>query len=227
MTTELPPLPATPSGRYRHYKGGEYEVIGVSRHSETLEPLVVYRPLYNESGLWVRPHAMFFGLIEVDGRMQPRFARVEAQAAPQSDAIGAITYTTHDELPAEASQLVDQGLGAFNDQAAPLHEVRPLSCFARLASGEVIGGAVGRSWGECCELQQLWVATGHRRRGIATSLVRAFEARAQARGCRTFYLETFNFQAPQFYRSLGYETRYEHAVYPHGIVKYTMVRELP
>jgi hypothetical protein len=71
--TGLPPLPATPLGRYRHYKGGEYEVLGVARHSEILEPLVVYRPMYNASGLWVRPHAMFFETIEFEGRLQPRF----------------------------------------------------------------------------------------------------------------------------------------------------------
>ena len=69
----LPPLPATPACRYRHYKGGEYEVLGAARHSETLEPLVVYRPLSNDSGWWVRPHAMFFGQVEVDGRSVPRF----------------------------------------------------------------------------------------------------------------------------------------------------------
>ncbi|MDP3759390.1 MAG: DUF1653 domain-containing protein [Ramlibacter sp.] len=75
--SDLPPLPRTPPGRYRHYKGGEYEVIGVARHSETLEPLVIYRPLYNDSGLWARPHAMFFGQVEVDGRSQPRFTPLE------------------------------------------------------------------------------------------------------------------------------------------------------
>jgi hypothetical protein len=73
---DLPPLPVVPPGRYRHYKGGEYEVIGVARHSETLEPLVVYRPLYNASGLWVRPHAMFIEQVEVEGKLQPRFAAV-------------------------------------------------------------------------------------------------------------------------------------------------------
>ena len=78
MTSDLPPLPDTPPGRYRHYKGGEYEVLGVARHSETLEPLVVYRPLYNDSGLWVRPHAMFFGELEVDGRRQKRFTCLDA-----------------------------------------------------------------------------------------------------------------------------------------------------
>ena len=74
--SDLPALPDTPLGRYRHYKGGEYEVIGIARHSETHEPLVVYRPLYNATGWWVRPHAMFFGEVEVGGLRQPRFARV-------------------------------------------------------------------------------------------------------------------------------------------------------
>jgi ribosomal protein S18 acetylase RimI-like enzyme len=136
----------------------------------------------------------------------------------------AIRYTVHDDVPADEARRVDQGLGAANDLAAPLHEVRPLSCFARLPSGQVIGGAVGRTWGPCCELQQLWVGPEHRRAGVGARLVRDFQARAQARGCRTFYLETFNFQAPQFYRKLGYEVKHEHAVYPHGIVKYLLVR---
>jgi len=71
--SQLPALPATRLGIYRHYKGGEYEVMGVARHSETLEPLVVYKPRYNNSGYWVRPHAMFFEHIEVDGCLKPRF----------------------------------------------------------------------------------------------------------------------------------------------------------
>lgn len=67
-------LPAIASGRYRHYKGGEYEVLGVARHSETGEALVLYRPLYGDSGLWVRPHAMFVEEVVVNGRRQARFA---------------------------------------------------------------------------------------------------------------------------------------------------------
>jgi hypothetical protein len=76
MNTDLAPLPPTPLGRYRHYKGGEYDVVGVVRHSETLEPLVLYRALYGEGGLWVRPHAMFFETVLIDGRPVPRFAPV-------------------------------------------------------------------------------------------------------------------------------------------------------
>jgi ribosomal protein S18 acetylase RimI-like enzyme len=138
-----------------------------------------------------------------------------------------LLYTLHDELPADAAQAVDTGLGVSNDSAAPLHEVQSLGCFARLPGGEVIGGAVGRTWGECCELQQLWVEPARRRHGIGKRLVEQFEARAQARGCRTFYLETYSFQAPDLYRSLGYEVKLELRGYGTGIVKYTMVHELP
>lgn len=60
-------------GRYRHYKGNEYEVIGIAKHSETLEPMVVYRPLYGEGGMWVRPAAMFAGNVVIDGLTLPRF----------------------------------------------------------------------------------------------------------------------------------------------------------
>ncbi len=61
-------------GRYRHYKGKDYTVLGIARHSETLEPLVVYRQEYGDGGLWVRPAAMFAETVEVDGRTVPRFA---------------------------------------------------------------------------------------------------------------------------------------------------------
>ncbi len=70
----LPPLPTLPLGRYTHYKNLPYEVIGVARHSETHEPLVVYRPLYGEAALWVRPYAMFIEEVVVDGVSRPRFA---------------------------------------------------------------------------------------------------------------------------------------------------------
>ncbi|MFI5587747.1 DUF1653 domain-containing protein [Amycolatopsis sp. NPDC051758] len=63
-------------GRYVHYKGGEYEVLGVARHSETEEELVVYRALYGSRGLWVRPAGMFGETVETDGGPVPRFRRV-------------------------------------------------------------------------------------------------------------------------------------------------------
>ena len=71
---DLPALPPLRLGCYRHYKGGEYEVLGVARHSETHEAQVVYRPLYNATGWWVRPHAMFVEHVVIEGVRQPRFA---------------------------------------------------------------------------------------------------------------------------------------------------------
>ena len=75
----LPPLIETPPGRYRHYKGMEYEVLDTVRHSETLEPMTLYRALYGEHGLWVRPAAMFLEQVNVNGIEQPRFAKVDGQ----------------------------------------------------------------------------------------------------------------------------------------------------
>ncbi|MGM9585652.1 MAG: DUF1653 domain-containing protein [Faecousia sp.] len=60
-------------GTYRHFKGNLYEVIGVASHSETLEPMVVYRALYGERGLWVRPAAMWTEIVDRDGYHGPRF----------------------------------------------------------------------------------------------------------------------------------------------------------
>ena len=60
-------------GRYRHFKGGEYEVLGIARHSETIEEFVVYRAVSDEHGLWIRPAAMFLEEVERDGKKMPRF----------------------------------------------------------------------------------------------------------------------------------------------------------
>lgn len=63
-------------GRYRHFKGNEYQVIGLARHSESGETLVVYRPLYGEDAWWVRPLSMFCEKVECDGQVLPRFMRI-------------------------------------------------------------------------------------------------------------------------------------------------------
>lgn len=64
-------------GRYRHFKGNEYEVIGVAKHSETMEELVVYRALYGERGLWVRPASMWNKQVERDGKTFQRFTLIQ------------------------------------------------------------------------------------------------------------------------------------------------------
>ncbi len=73
------------TGRYRHYKGNEYVVLGVARHSETDEELVVYRPDYGERRMWVRPKDMFLETVEVGGRQVPRFEFIGAEESEDSD----------------------------------------------------------------------------------------------------------------------------------------------
>ena len=70
----LPPLIVTRPGYYRHYKNLLYQVLGTVRHSESLEPMTLYKALYGEQGMWVRPAAMFNETVEVNGVLQPRFA---------------------------------------------------------------------------------------------------------------------------------------------------------
>ncbi len=69
-------IQSIPCGRYRHFKGNEYEVIGIARHSETLEPMVVYKALYGDGGIWVRPAEMWNETVERDGKKYKRFEKV-------------------------------------------------------------------------------------------------------------------------------------------------------
>ncbi len=84
--TDLPSLIITRPGLYRHYKNLMYEVLGTVRHSETLEAMTLYRALYGERGLWVRPAAMFNEEVVVDGVRQPRFAWVGEAETGSTDA---------------------------------------------------------------------------------------------------------------------------------------------
>ena len=138
-----------------------------------------------------------------------------------------LTITVHDDdTPAEAA-IVGAGLDAANKAAARLGDVRPLAVLARDPAGDVVAGAVGRTWGECCELCQLWVAEARRGQGIGDRLLRLFEGRAIERGCRLLYLETFSFQARPFYEARGYDVVLEIAGFDTGVSKYTMTRRLP
>lgn len=88
MNDALLPITPTPPGLYRHYKGLLYEVVGTARHSETLEPMTVYRALYGEHGLWVRPAAMFEETVVIDGQARPRFERCTDTPSTAPDANG-------------------------------------------------------------------------------------------------------------------------------------------
>lgn len=135
---------------------------------------------------------------------------------------GDLVFSTSD-APADATlRAIDAGLDEHNFAAAPLGDVSPLAAFATAPSGAVVGGAVGRTWGRCCELLQLWVAPEHRSAGVGARLLAEFEGRARARGCNVFYLTTLSYQAPAFYRKHGYAELARIDGYPEGIVKFLM-----
>ncbi len=118
MANDLPALPSIPLGRYRHYKGGEYEVLGVVRHSETLEPLVLYRPLHSNSGTWVRPFAMFLEPVEHDGRSQPRFSAVMVGVSATEEELAATVKRMEAALSASRSASVQQLMRWYRQVAA-------------------------------------------------------------------------------------------------------------
>ena len=77
--TQATVVTTIPLGRYRHYKGKEYAVVGIARHSETMEELVVYRQDYGDKDLWVRPTRMFLETVDVNGEAVARFSYIESQ----------------------------------------------------------------------------------------------------------------------------------------------------
>src|SRR5215475_3484250 len=88
-------MATVPPGRYRHYKGMEYTVLGVARHSETQEELVVYRQEYGDHGLWVRPKKMFSEAVKVEGQDVPRFQPLGSS----SEQVGEGVKNIFDDLP--------------------------------------------------------------------------------------------------------------------------------
>src|SRR5262245_58812543 len=128
-------------------------------------------------------------------------------------------------LPADA-KLIDDGLEQFNRGAADFTTSLKFACIARLGSGTIVGGALARWWGQCCELQQLWVDERHRSAGLGSRLVRMVEAEASTRGCNVLYLDTFSFQAPAFYLKLGFHVACEFKGFPNGASKFIMSKHL-
>jgi len=96
------------AGRYRHYKGNEYTVIGIARHSETLEEHVVYRQEYDEHGLWVRPQEMFSETVTVDGQEVPRFQRLGSSNENVGDDVSNIFADLPQQLSKEVVQTLIQ-----------------------------------------------------------------------------------------------------------------------
>lgn len=128
-------------------------------------------------------------------------------------------------LPPDA-KIIDDGLEQFNQRAADFSTSLKFACIARLGSGTIVGGALARWWGQCCELTQLWVDEHHRSVGIGRRLVRMVEIEATMRGCTLLYLDTFSFQAPVFYLKLGFDVACELEGFPNNVSKFVMRKPL-
>jgi len=134
--------------------------------------------------------------------------------------------SVHSPAPAAVIAIIDTGIDDYNIAEAPLADVHPLHVIAEDPSGTVVGGAVGRTWGKCCELQQLWVSPPVRATGIGSRLMATFEQEARNRGCLLVYLDTFSFQAPVFYQARGYQEVLRTSGFTGSVVKFTMQKSL-
>jgi methyltransferase (TIGR00027 family) len=120
-----------------------------------------------------------------------------------------------DPTPDQTAFLEDR-LYEFNVAATGISDGRPLAIFVRADDGQIVAGLGGHTWGGCCEIRQVWVHERVRRQGLGTALLQAAEAEARRRGCRQILLATHSFQAPDFYRRLGFELIATAQDYPQG-----------
>lgn len=125
------------------------------------------------------------------------------------------TFEIEAPSPAQIEFLEDR-LYEYYVGTTGINDGRSLGVFLRDDAGTIVAGAAGYTWGETCELRQVWVAAGMRRRGVGRRLMTEVQAEAVRRGCRQVVLTTHSFQAPEFYRKLGFEVVSEISDFPRG-----------
>ena len=123
-------------------------------------------------------------------------------------------------------RLLDDRLYAFNVQTTGITDGKLLASFLRDKDGAAVGGIYGWTWGETCYIRYLFIPAEMRHLGHGRGLMQAVEAEARARGCRQIVLTTHDFQAPEFYRRLGFEMAGRIEDYPRGHQYLTMVKRL-
>jgi ribosomal protein S18 acetylase RimI-like enzyme len=127
------------------------------------------------------------------------------------------------EDPASSDvEFLEDRLYEFNAGTTGIDGGQALGVFLRDESGNILAGATGHTWGGTCELRQVWVAAAVRGRGVGRCLMKEAEAEALRRGCRQLVLTTHSFQAPEFYRKLGFEVVSKFPDYPKGHAHLTL-----
>ena len=107
-------------------------------------------------------------------------------------------------------------IDAFNEDETGYRDGRELACFVRDDAGRLVAGLTGFTWGGACRVSFLWVDEPRRREGLGRELLEAAEEEARRRGCELIHLDTHDFQAPDFYRRLGYEAYARLDDFPRG-----------
>jgi ribosomal protein S18 acetylase RimI-like enzyme len=123
-------------------------------------------------------------------------------------------------------QIVRDHLDTYNVAVTGMSEYASVSLFLEDEHNEVVGGLLGNIWGGCLHVTYLWIAETLRGRGHGRALLQRAEARARERGCHAVFLETFSFQAPDFYKKLGYEVFGEAADWPLHHTHYFLSKRL-
>jgi ribosomal protein S18 acetylase RimI-like enzyme len=131
-----------------------------------------------------------------------------------------------DALVPDEVAAIEERLYQFNVAATGIGDGRELGIFARDEAGGLLGAIIGTTWGGCCEIRILWVSEAERRRGLGRSLMETAEQEARARGCVQVVLHTHDFQAPDFYRRLGYRVIGEIPDYPRGHSNLALLKPL-
>ena len=137
-----------------------------------------------------------------------------------------ITFHTNEPLVFEDAKVIDAGLDEFNGAAADFSGVVPFTSTARDDAGTIVGGVIARRWGQCCEIQQMWVDESQRSSGIGSRLMEQVDAHARDNGCSLIYLETFSFQAPEFYAKHGFTIACQFDGFAEGVSKFIMHKTL-
>ncbi len=183
---------------YKHYKGLLYKLISVARHSETLEEMVVYQALYNDYSIWVRPLKMFMEKIEINGRQQDRFKKVESPVTlnHKEPCIELELKPSGEDL----SFLTDQ----INQETPAYRSATPYAFFVRDAANKIIAGCNGFVIYGSIYTDQLWVDQKHRKKDWGRKLMEKVQAYGKEQDCGQTVVSTMDFQAPSFYKKLGY-----------------------
>jgi len=134
--------------------------------------------------------------------------------------------TVESQPSPEDVQLLQAHINTLNVQQTGRSDYVPLGIFVRDERGNVEAGIYGWTWGGCCEVKTLWVHEARRSQGLGERLLRTAEREALARGCDLVVLETHSFQAPEFYKKLGYETAGVVEGYPQGHQKVFLKKQL-